>query len=223
MSVLTEVQGVILDMDGTLLDSMSIWHEIDIRFFKENGLTIPDGLSKQVSKMSIEEWAAFFVQKFGINMTEQAVIRRIEEMASEYYEQLIPLKPYVLPFLDALDTAGLPYGIATATYRSSAHAALHRLGIAKRMQFILTAEDVLGGKTTPEMYRQAAERLGTDPAHTLIVEDALHCVEMAVRCGYITAAVHDACCSAAEWEAICRLTPLYGESLCEILKKISLP
>lgn len=220
MNVLKDIQGVILDMDGTLLDSMSIWHEIDIRFFAENGLTIPEGLSEQVNKMSMEEWAAFFVREFGISLTEQDVIRRIEEMAAEYYEHKIPLKPHVLPFLDTLDAAVLPYGVATATYRSSAHAALQRLGIAERMQFILTAEDVPGGKTTPEMYRQAAERLGTDPAHTLIVEDALHCVEMAIQCGYITAAVHDACCPAAEWAEICRLTPLHGETLCEVLEQL---
>lgn len=220
MPILPSIQAVILDMDGTLLDSMSIWHEIDVRFFAENGLTIPKGLSEQVSKMSMEEWASFFVREFGICLTERDVIRRIEEMAAEYYEHEIPLKPYVLPFLDALDAAGLPYGVATATYRSSAHAALQRLGIAERMQFIFTAEDVPGGKTTPEMYRQAAQRLGTEPEHTLIVEDALHCVEMAVRCGYITAAVHDACCPAAEWTEICRLTPLHGETLCEVLEQL---
>ena len=216
------LRGVILDMDGTLLDSMPIWHEIDVRFFEENGLTIPEGLSEQVNKMSMEEWAEFFIREFDIaHNTPESVIRRIEEMAAEYYTERIPLKPYVTEFLDALDAKGIPYGVATATYRSSASAALQRLGVLGRMRFLLTAEDVPGGKTTPAMYLRAASLLGTAPSETLIVEDALHCVQMAVQSGFPVAAVHDASCPPEEWAEICRLTPLYGENLGELCSVIA--
>ena len=61
---MAHIRGVILDLDGTLIDSMSIWHEIDIAFFAENGLELPDGISEQVAKMSIDEWASFFVKHY---------------------------------------------------------------------------------------------------------------------------------------------------------------
>lgn len=215
-----QIRGVILDMDGTLLDSMSIWHEIDIRFFEENGLVLPEGLSEQVSKMSMEEWAEFFVREFHVGYTTEGVIRRIEEMAAAYYSETIPLKPYVTELLDFLDKKSIPYGIATATYRSSAHAALKRLGIAERMQFVLTAEDIPGGKTTPAMYNKAAGLLGTAPAEALIIEDALHCVQMAVQCGFPVAAVYDECCPHEEWEEICRLSTFHGENLQQILHQL---
>lgn len=211
-----QMKSVILDMDGTLIDSMQIWHEIDIRFFAENGLELPEGLSEQVAKMSMEEWAAFFVREFPIGYTPEGVIKRIEEMAAEYYEHTIPLKPYAAEFLDILDKSRIPYGIATATYRSSAEAVLKRLGIHERLQFLLTAEDIPGGKTTPAMYLKAAELLGTVPADTLIVEDALHCVQMAVQCGFPVAAVYDESCPPAEWAEICRISTMHGDNLQEI-------
>lgn len=215
-----KIRGVILDMDGTLIDSMQIWHEIDIRFFAENGLTLPEGLSEQVAKMSMEEWAEFFVREFPIGLTPEGVIKRIEEMAAEYYAETIPLKPHVPAFLDMLDANGLPYGIATATYRSSAEAVLKRLGLLERMRFVLTAEDIPGGKTTPAMYLKAAEFLGTPPAETLIVEDALHCVQMAVQCGFPVAAVFDESCPASEWAEICRLSTMHGADLWGIAEQM---
>lgn len=205
--------AVILDMDGTLLDSMPIWHEIDKRFFAENGLAMPEGLSGQVNKMSMQEWAAYFIEQFHAPYTPEGVIRRIEEMAAEYYAQTIPLKPYVPEFLDALDAHGIPYGIATATYRSSAQAALGRLGILSRMRFVLTAQDVPAGKRQPDIFLEAARRLGSAPACTLVVEDSLHCVETAVRAGFLTACVHDASAPPEEWARMSALADVSAENL----------
>ena len=70
-------------------------------------------------------------------MTGEEVIQRIGQMCYEYYAEIIPMKPHVEEFLDFLDSQGITYGIATATYRKSAEAVLKRLGILDRMQFIL--------------------------------------------------------------------------------------
>ena len=212
----SDIRGVILDLDGTLIDSMSIWHEIDIAFFAENGLTLPEGLSETVAKMSIDEWAAYFVQNYVPSLTEAQVIARIEEMAAEHYRNTIPMKPYVTEFLDLLDARGIPYGICTATYRSSADAVLTRLGLLPRMQFVLTGEAFPAGKSTPDMYLAAQQRLGFPVRNILVVEDALHCVEMAVRTGFPVAAVYDPTIPDAEWNRVCELATVHGGSLREI-------
>lgn len=215
--ILQKVRGVILDLDGTLLDSMPLWHEIDLQFLTENGIEPPENISEIVGKMSITEWAEYFIREFSMPYTPEYVIRRIEEMAETAYRESIPLKPHVSAFLDALDAAGLPYGIATATYRNSADAALRRLGLLDRMQFVLTGEDVREGKTSPEIYLLAAERLGTAPEETLVVEDALHCVRTASAAGFLTAGVYDAAVLPEEWEEMQRICTVTGTDLLELL------
>ncbi|MBE6850207.1 MAG: HAD family phosphatase [Ruminococcus sp.] len=220
MSSLAQIRAVILDLDGTLLDSMPLWHEIDLAFLRENGIEPPDNISDIVGKMSITEWAEYFIREFSMPHTPQQVIRRIEEMAETAYRETIPLKPHVTAFLDVLDGMGLPYGIATATYKNSAWAALRRLGLAERMQFVLTGEDVEGGKSTPEIYLRSAALLGSSPQETLVVEDALHCVQTAVSAGFLTAGVYDAAALPEEWQEMQRICTVSGEDLSEILEKI---
>ncbi len=215
--ILQKVRGVILDLDGTLLDSMPLWHEIDLQFLSENGIEPPENISEIVGKMSITEWAEYFIREFSMPYTPEYVIRRIEEMAETAYRESIPLKPHVSAFLDALDAAGLPYGIATATYRNSADAALRRLGLLDRMQFVLTGEDVQEGKTSPEIYLLAAARLGTAPEETLVVEDALHCVRTASAAGFLTAGVYDAAVLPEEWEEMRRICTVTGTDLMKLL------
>lgn len=221
MSAFSEkIRAVILDLDGTLLDSMPLWHEIDLAFLRENGIVPPDNISEIVGKMSIMEWAEYFIREFSMPHTPEQVIRRIEEMAETAYRETIPLKPHVKEFLDALDARGLPYGVATATYRNSAWAALKRLGLLGRMRFVLTGEDVKGGKSTPEIYLQSAEQFGTSPEETLVVEDALHCVQTAAAAGFLTAGVHDAATLPEEWQEMQRICTVTGENLKEILEKL---
>ncbi|MBR7038305.1 MAG: GNAT family N-acetyltransferase [Oscillospiraceae bacterium] len=213
-------RAAILDLDGTLIDSMSIWHEIDVQFFTENGLAVPEGISETVAKMSIEEWAAYFVAHYVPTMTPAAVIRRVEEMAADHYAHTIPLKPHVLPFLQFLDDNGIPYGICTATYRSSAAAVLARLGLTDRMQFVLTGEDFPAGKSDGTMFRTALGLLGTSPAETIVVDDALHCIETAVSCGCLTAAVRDASAPAADWARTASLADVAADDLAVLTDKL---
>ncbi|MBP3746677.1 MAG: HAD family phosphatase [Ruminococcus sp.] len=210
------IKGIIFDLDGTLIDSMKVWFDVDRKLLRENGITTPsESVSEQVRTMSIEQSSRFFIEELGLKLTQEQIIARIEELVRIEYEQNIPLKPHVEEILGHLDEKGIPYGIATATYKSLAEAVLKRLGIFERFRFVLTDVDYPRGKRFPEIFLGAAERLGTIPEETLVIEDSLHCIETAVRAGFRTAAVYDEV-SAAESDEIKRLADVYADSLADL-------
>lgn len=188
----TEIKGIIFDLDGTLIDSMQIWYDIDRRFLSENGVENPPReISDKVKRMTVEQAADFFIEQFSLKCTQEYVIKRIEELVRIEYEEKIPLKPYAMELLDNLDNKGIPYGIATATYSSLARAVLERHGIYDRIKFLLTDAEYPRGKKFPDIFMGAAELLGTKPCETLVAEDSLHSVITAKNAGFITAAVYD--------------------------------
>lgn len=207
------VRGVIFDLDGTLIDSMSVWNTIDIAFLKENGIENPPvDISDIVRKMTVDESSEYFITRFGLSCTKDYVIKRIEELVKIQYEEKIPMKPHVTELLDYLDGRGIPYGVATATYKSLAEAVLRRLGILERMSFLLTDEEFPMGKTSPDIFLHGAELMRLNPEEVLVIEDSLHCIETAAKAGFITMGVYDEV-SAPLRKDIEKIADYYVESL----------
>ena len=211
------IKGIIFDLDGTLLDSMTVWSSIDREFLMENGIDDPPPeVSDVVKKMSVVESSQYFIDRFGLKCTKEYVIWRIEDMVRERYEEQIPLKPHVKELLDFLDGRRIPYGIATATYRRLAEAALKRCGVYDRFRFVLTDAEYPAGKSFPDIFVGGADRFGAEPENVLVVEDSLHCVETAKAAGFMTCGVYDSTAD-ADKDRIMELSDHYVNSLDEIM------
>jgi len=219
--MLQMIKGVIFDLDGTLIDSMYIWYQIDRELAAENGIPdLPREVSERIKKMSINEAAQFCIDELGFRMTKEQIIDRIEELVRIEYEEKIELKPYVSGILDYLDEKGVPYGAATATYKGLAEAVMKRCGIYDRMQFLLTDVEYPKGKKFPDIFLGAAERMGTSPAETLVVEDSLHCLRTASAAGFSTVAVYDEAAE-PEREEIEKTAGYYAGSLKDVKEYIA--
>lgn len=201
-------KSIIFDMDGTLLDSMGMWQQLDRRFLRENGIEPPPDISEIVKKMTVDTSSAYFVERFGLPMTPEQVKNRIEQLAAEAYEQTLPLKPGAADFLRTAAAHRIPCAIASVTYPALLEAALKRLGIRQHFRCILTPESGTAGKHEPGIYFATAARLGTSPAETVVIEDALYAAETAAAAGFCTIGFRDAA-GQADWpalEAVCSRT-----------------
>ena len=109
--------------------------------------------------------------------------------------------------------------VATATYNSLVNAALKRLGIFDMFEFVLTCSDVGSGKDSPDIFLNAAERLGCKVSETAVAEDSLHCIETAVKAGFFTIGIYDPI-NRSDWSEICRISDFTADSIEKIMEII---
>ena len=196
------LQGVIFDLDGTLLDSTGMWRQVDGRLMAHYGKEVPPDLSETVQRMSIEEFSQFFVEEFDLPVTPEQIAQQVADMVAEEYREKLQLKPHVPEILDWLDQQDIPYGVATATYGELAEAALRRLHIWERLRFLLTEQDAGTPKTQPKIFQLVAQKLHLGRRQIAVVEDSLHALEGAKNGGFFTIGIADPE-NAPVWKEIC--------------------
>lgn len=185
------IYGAIFDVDGTLLDSMMIWEEAAVRYLHSLGLEPEENLSEKIMTMSMEEGADYVISHYGVDMTRKQVIDGILELIRGFYENEVLLKPGVEQVIRLLADRAVPMIIATSSDSACVTAGLKRLGVWNYFQGILTCSDIGRGKTEPDIYLAAAEKIASAPKNTIVFEDALHAIVTAKKAGFVTVGMYD--------------------------------
>jgi HAD superfamily hydrolase (TIGR01509 family) len=184
------IEAVLFDMDGTLLDSERIYREVFIAAALLHGHDIAPrydcfiGLTNADCHALLREWHP------GIDYARvSAEARRM------WYERCpgdaVPLKEGVHAALDRLDALRLPRAVATSTVAARAHAKLEACGVRARFAAVVGGYEVRAGKPAPDIYLEAARRIGADPRRCLAIEDSPTGFAAARAAGCVTVMIPD--------------------------------
>lgn len=191
MDHLTGKKAVIFDLDGTLVDSMWMWKEIDIEYLGRFGLSCPDDLQKEIEGMGFTETAQYFKTRFQIPDSIEQIKADWVEMSLEKYKNEVGLKSGAAEFLDYLKRKGIQMGIATSNGREMVDAVLQALGISSYFANVTIACEVAAGKPAPDLYLHVADKLGVIPSECLVFEDVPAGILAGKRAGMQVIAVQD--------------------------------
>lgn len=169
--MLENINAVLFDLDGTLVDSMWVWKDIDVEFLSDYGIELPNDLQSDIEGMSFTETAMYFKNRFGFKESVDDIKRIWNDMAYERYTKIIPMKEGALEFLNYLKAKGIKTGIATSNSRELVTGMLHAKNINDLFDIIKTSCDVNAGKPAPDIYLRSAEELNVSPKNCLVFED----------------------------------------------------
>ncbi len=159
--MLKYAKAVLFDLDGTLVDSMWMWKDIDMEYLGKYGITLPPELQEYIEGMSFSEVSAYFKEAFGIKESLEEIKSEWVSMAKYKYTHEVPLKPGALRFLKHLKEQGIPMGIATSNSRDLLDAVLESLEISPYFDCCMTSCEAGAGKPAPDIYLKVAKILKT--------------------------------------------------------------
>lgn len=189
--ILDNFDAIIFDLDGTLVDSMWIWKDIDIEYLSRFGIAYNEKLQSEIEGKSFTETAIYFKENFGITDTIEKIKSDWNEMAYLKYKEQVSLKTGALEFLKLLKEKGKKLGIATSNSTQLTEVCLNSLNISSLFDVVITGSDIKTGKPAPDIYLENAKRLKVLPERCLVFEDIPVGIMAGKNAGMKTCAVAD--------------------------------
>ncbi len=203
--MLTNVKAVIFDLDGTLVDSMGIWKEIDIEYLGKRGHELPEDLQRSIEGMSFSETAHYFKERFQLEDTIDEIKSAWNQMAWDKYSNEILFKTGAKEFVHFLKNNGIKTGIATSNSIELVQAVLRNHDMEQHFDSIHTSCEVKQGKPAPDIYELVAKDLEVNPSECLVFEDIPQGIMAGKNAGM----------------KVCAVSDTYSESVVEKKKELS--
>ncbi len=184
-------KAIIFDLDGTLVDSMWMWYDIDVEYLSRFGIDVPDRLQADIEGMSFSETAVYFKERFNIPDSIEKIKGDWNKMAWDKYTNEVPMKPGATDFIKECRKRGILLGIATSNSRELVENIIAVHGLKGDFACIMTGCDVNKGKPAPDIYLAVSKTLNVAPADCLVFEDIIPGIQAGISAGMEVCAIED--------------------------------
>jgi HAD superfamily hydrolase (TIGR01509 family) len=183
------IEAVVFDVDGVLIDSEPVWERVRRNFVATRGGRWPDDAQDRMMGMSTAEWSAYISEDFGLRgLSAQQVAELVTAAMAAEYAARLPLLPGAVAAVRDL-SARWPLAVASSAPKSLIDAVLDASGLRPAFAAAVSSEEVARGKPAPDVYLEAAARLGVTPAACAAVEDSSNGLRSAAAAGLAVIAV----------------------------------
>ena len=165
------IQAVVFDLDGVLIQSEEVWDSVRERYVVERGGRYDEEVQRAMMGMSAPEWSRYLRDEAGVPEEPEAINRDVVELMLEAYRRELPLLPGAQETVRRI-AATFRLALASSSNREIFEEVLDLAGLEDCFQATVSSEEVARGKPAPDVYLEAARRLGVEPELCAAVEDS---------------------------------------------------
>jgi HAD superfamily hydrolase (TIGR01509 family) len=184
----SQLEAVIFDLDGVLIDSESVWDAARREVVAESGGTWTESATRGMQGMSSPEWSRYLRDELGVSLDADEISRRVVERVLAAYEREVPLLPGAVEAVRRL-AERWPLGLASSANRPVIDAVLESAGLSECFSATVSGDEVARGKPSPDVYLATADKLGVAPAQAAAVEDSSNGLRAGAAAGMLVIAV----------------------------------
>jgi len=174
--------AVVFDLDGVLIASEEVWDSVRERFVRERGARYDAEVQRAMMGMSAPEWSRYLHETAGVPDEPAAINAEIVRRMLAAYAEELPLLPGAAEAVRRL-AAAFPLALASSSNRELIDLALELLGVSSLFRATVSSEEVARGKPAPDVYLEAARRLGVEPTRSAAIEDSRNGILSAAQAG----------------------------------------
>jgi HAD superfamily hydrolase (TIGR01509 family) len=165
------IQAVVFDLDGVLIQSEEVWDAVRERYVRERGGRYDAEVQRAMMGMSAPEWSRYLHEDAGVPDGPDAINRDVVGLMLDAYRRELPLLPGAVEAVQRV-AARFPLALASSSNREIFEAVLQLAGLTECFRATVSSEEVERGKPAPDVYLEAARRLGVAPQSCAAVEDS---------------------------------------------------
>ena len=184
-------EAVVFDLDGVLLQSEEVWDAVRERYVREAGGRYDEEVQRAMMGMSAPEWSRYLHEEAEVRQDPEDINRDVVERMLEAYRTELPLLPGAVEAVRRT-AESFPLGLASSSNREVFEAVLDLAGIVDCFGATVSSEEVARGKPAPDVYLEAARRLGVEPECCTAVEDSHAGIRSAKSAGMRVVAIPNA-------------------------------